>query len=427
MRLVGSFIAVALTLVLDQPAFARAPVPPAEPAVATPAPGSIGAAAQDDAQLRGLLERVPEADRAHFSAMSLAELDEAMTKPETSRTATDEVIRTTVLETATPGLFARWDESIAGALASIPDDLRAEISAMPMTRLVEIGELPAGQRSTADARLLEAFELAFATAAMAKIPTSHGDVTLDGGLAILHLGDAFDFIGRDGALHILVDEWGNPLPETAPLGMIVPRGTNPMGPNSWAVVVTYREDGHVDDDDAEDIDYDELLEQMRSDDAADNATRRSMGLQELHLVGWAAPPRYDQDTRRLYWARELAVPSTGERVLNYDVRVLGRKGVLSLNAVGDMAQLDAVGESMVTLLGAVELQSGSRYDDFDPDIDELAAYGIGGLIAGKLAMKAGVLAGLFGFLVAAKKAVVVGLVAIGAAIASWFKRRRGEG
>ncbi|MBC8068592.1 MAG: DUF2167 domain-containing protein, partial [Deltaproteobacteria bacterium] len=131
-------------------------------------------------------------------------------------------------------------------------------------------------------------------------------------------------------------------------------------------------------------------------------------------------------TRRLYWARELAVPATGERALNYDVRVLGRKGVLSLNAVGSMHQLDAIGEAMGGLLGAVELQQGGRYEDFDPDLDQVAAYGIGGLVAGKLAMKAGILAGLFKFLIAAKKAVVLGVIAFGAGIASWLKRRRGE-
>ncbi|MBC8067730.1 MAG: DUF2167 domain-containing protein, partial [Deltaproteobacteria bacterium] len=307
MNVFGPLLALALTFGPVGVAHARKAKPTATaPAEApTPAllPGSIGAAAKDDVQLRDLLERIPEQDRAHFAAMSVTELDAAMTKPEASRTATDEVIRTTVIETMTVGLFTRWDEAFADALGHMPEDARAEITALPMARLAELGELPPEQRSADETRVLEAFELGFATASMAKIPTSHGDVALDGALAVLHLGDAFDFIGRDGALHILVDEWGNPLPEVAPLGMIVPRGVNPLTPQGWAVVITYADDGHVDDDDAEDIDYDDLLAEMRSSDAEDNAARRSLGLQELNLVGWAAPPRYDAATRRLYWAR----------------------------------------------------------------------------------------------------------------------------
>ena len=40
----------------------------------------------------------------------------------------------------------------------------------------------------------------------------------------------------------------------------------------------------------------------------------------------------------------------------------------------------------------VEFDDGNRYSDFNPDIDTVAAYGIGGLIAGKLAAKAGIFA-----------------------------------
>lgn len=105
--------------------------------------------------------------------------------------------------------------------------------------------------------------------------------------------------------------------------------------------------------------------------------------------------------------------------------MLGRKGVLSLNAVGSMEQLDAIGPTMEHLLAVVEMQQGSRYEDFDPDLDEVAAYGIGGLVAGKLAMKAGIFAGLFKVLIAAKKGVILAIAAIGAGIASWLKKRRG--
>lgn len=39
-----------------------------------------------------------------------------------------------------------------------------------------------------------------------------------------------------------------------------------------------------------------------------------------------------------------------------------------------------------------EFNSGRRYEDFDSSIDEVAAYEVGGLVAGKVAAKTGLLA-----------------------------------
>ena len=41
------------------------------------------------------------------------------------------------------------------------------------------------------------------------------------------------------------------------------------------------------------------------------------------------------------------------------------------------------------ILNSVHFTDGNKYADFNPEIDEVAAYGIGGLIAGKLLAKAG--------------------------------------
>lgn len=100
--------------------------------------------------------------------------------------------------------------------------------------------------------------------------------------------------------------------------------------------------------------------------------------------------------------------------------MLGRKGVLELNAVANVNQLDQVRAGMQSVLGFVEFQAGQRYSDFDPKVDKVAAYGIGALIAGKLAVKAGLLKGLVALLIAGKKFVVVAVVAIGAAVRSLF-------
>ncbi len=250
-----------------------------------------------------------------------------------------------------------------------------------------------------------------------------GDIAIGDGLATLHLGDEFRYLNEADAEKLLVEGWGNP-PGSQTLGMIVPNGSSPLhATKGWAVVVSYNEDGHVDDDDAEDIDYDELLEQMKEDTAEDSKQRVAQGYEGIELVGWAAPPRYDAATHRLYWAKELAFGTAPDHTLNYAIRVLGRKGVLELNAVAGMNQLEMVREEMERVLPRAEFDSGSKYTDFDPDIDEVAAYGIGGLIAGKMLAKAGLFAGLLKVLVAAKKLVLLGVIGVGAFLAKLFKGR----
>lgn len=431
MKRIAPTLALALCSLVAIDADAKKPKRAAEPAAEVVAeapaiaPGSVEEAAQTDASLKAMLDAVPTEQRSRIATMPVIAFDAAMMKAEHSRTFSDEELQEIVFPIATFGLAARWNPEMADALANVAPELRDEATRATLARFDAIADVPREQLEPADRRVVDALDAGFAKAAMKDVVLAHGDITLGDSLATLHLGDDYELIGAADALHIIVDEWGNPTPSNAPLGMIVPRGTSPLAPDAWAVVVTYIEEGHVEDDDADDIDYDELMSEMKSGNAEENAERRRLGLEELTMVGWAASPHYDGTNHRLYWACELLAGTSKARVLNYDVRVLGRKGVLSLNAVGSMDQLDAIGPTMEHLLAAVEMQQGSRYEDFDPDLDAVAAYGIGGLVAGKLAMKAGIFAGLLKVLIAAKKAVVLAIVAIGAGVASWLKKRRG--
>ena len=246
-----------------------------------------------------------------------------------------------------------------------------------------------------------------------------GTIALPGGIATLRLPDGYRFLDGENAERVIVDGWGNP-PGEKPLGMIVPAGVNPVEDVGWGVVVTFQEDGYVKDDEADKIDYDELLRGMQKDTRESNAERARLGYPALELVGWAARPRYDAATHKLYWARELAnVGSTSQHALNYDVRVLGRRGVLSLNAVAAMSMLPSIERDMQGVLGFVDFNEGHRYADFTGG-DKVAAYGIGALVAGTLAAKAGFFKVLLLGLLAAKKALVVVVVALVAMVKRLF-------
>ncbi|MBS9718261.1 DUF2167 domain-containing protein [Pseudohalocynthiibacter aestuariivivens] len=133
-----------------------------------------------------------------------------------------------------------------------------------------------------------------------------------------------------------------------------------------------------------------FLQEMRDDAAEENKWRRENSFQTVELVGWAAEPFYDAATRKLYWAKELAFEGEAQNTLNYNIRVLGRRGVLVLNFIANMDQLSAVNNDVPRILAMTDFAEGNKYSDFDPSIDTVAAVGIGGLIAGKVMAKTGI-------------------------------------
>jgi uncharacterized membrane-anchored protein len=249
-----------------------------------------------------------------------------------------------------------------------------------------------------------------------------GEVPLGEGIAHLSLTPAWRFLGPSDAERVLVDAWHNPPAREPPLGMLFPADVGPFDPQGWGVVISYLAEGHVADDDAEHQDYDALLREMQVAARAGNEKRVRDGYSAVELVGWAAQPYYDRTEHKLHWARELRFGDESEHTLNYDVRVLGRRGVLVMQAVAPMAQSESVQTQMRDALALVEFSPGHRYDDFNSGVDAVAAYGIGGLVAGGLLAKAGVFKLLIGALVAAKKFLVVGGIAAAGAIARYFRR-----
>jgi uncharacterized membrane-anchored protein len=251
-----------------------------------------------------------------------------------------------------------------------------------------------------------------------------GRVELPGGVAVLNVPETFRYLPPEQADKILVEAWGNP-PGTKTLGMLFPSDVSPLSADGWGVVITYKDDGHVDDSDAAGIDYDAMMKQMKVDSEADNKEREKEGYEPVALVGWAATPHYETATHKLYWARELSFPSAPEHTLNYDIRVLGREGVLSFNAVAGMSRLADIEGRMKEVMSFADFQPGRRYADYKEGTDRTAAYGIGALVAGKLAAKAGLFKLLLGALVAGKKFIFLALAGAGAAVARLFRRNKG--
>ena len=251
---------------------------------------------------------------------------------------------------------------------------------------------------------------------------STGDVLLPNKVATLHLGEKYRYLDPSETNRLLM-AWGNPSnPDTQ--GAIVPAAVEPMAQDGWAVILNYEEEGHIDDSDAKDIDYEDLLADMQAGTEEANKERRKMNFPTVKLVGWAKQPHYDAESKKLFWAKELDFQDTAVRILNYDVRVLGREGVLSMNAVAGMPQLAQIDADMKPLIATAEFNEGYRYADFNESTDKVAAYGLGALIAGTAAAKLGFFAKIGVFLLAFKKFVVIGLIAIGGLVMKLLGRKK---
>jgi uncharacterized membrane-anchored protein len=249
-----------------------------------------------------------------------------------------------------------------------------------------------------------------------------GDVLLPNKVATLHLAQTYRYLDPTETEKLLV-AWGNP-PGGETLGAVVPANVDPFEDTGWAVIVTYIDDGHVDDADAKKIDYEDLLKDMKEGTRDENKERTDQGYEAIELLGWAETPHYDDLARKLYWAKELKFGSSDVHTLNYDVRVLGREGVLSMNAVASMPQLDAIERDMKDLLRVASFNQGYRYEDYNKGTDRMAAYGLGALVAGGLAAKAGLFAKLGVLLLAFKKFIILGLAALGGLVAKLFRGRK---
>lgn len=256
----------------------------------------------------------------------------------------------------------------------------------------------------------------------ATLKYQHGVVALPKGIATLKIPDGFRYLAPEDAQRILEQAWGNPHGDGT-LGMLFPSDVSPLEAHGWGVVITYDEDGHVSDEDADGIDYDKLMKDMQEGTTTANAERAKQGQEPVELVGWAARPYYDKAAKKLHWAKELRVPNAHENTLNYNIRILGRKGVLVLNAVAGMSQLSTIQTRMQDVLAFTEFSPGYGYADFDASIDKTATYGLAALVAGGIAAKAGLFAKLFALLIAFKKVLIVAVVGLFAGLRKLFGRK----
>ena len=272
---------------------------------------------------------------------------------------------------------------------------------------------------------LEAAYQAYAADLLKDIAADHGEIALTRAPVTLSVPASVDYYDGKESRTILEDLWGNP-PDDTVLGMLFPAGYSPAVAD-WGAVITYEDSGYVSDDDAAHMDYDKLLKDMQAAVRRTNPRLEQQGYPTVELVGWAEEPNYDAERHRIDWAKDLIFSnSDGEHTLNYDMRVLGRGGVLSVNFIAPITSLGSVRAAAPDVLAIPDFDEGNRYSDYRKG-DKTAGYGVAALIAGGVGVAAAKKVGLLGVgLLFLKKGWIL-LIALFGAIGGWFRRLFGGG
>lgn len=228
--------------------------------------------------------------------------------------------------------------------------------------------------------------------------------------AEINVPEGFMFVGAKETQQLL-EMMGNPT-NGDELGFLAP--TN-MG---WFVVFEFNDVGYVKDDDKDKLDATKMLAAIQEGNEYGNKERAKMGVPPLTITGWEQPPRYNEQTHNLEWA--IRGESEGDPVINWNTRLLGRRGVMEVSLVVDPLKLAATKPQYEAILADYKFKSGETYAEFKSG-DKVAQYGLAALVLGGAAVGAAKL-GLFATIAAfAKKAWKLVIVAV-IAVAAFFKK-----
>lgn len=232
-------------------------------------------------------------------------------------------------------------------------------------------------------------------------------IDLGNGLAELKLGEGLLFLNDKDSKAYQTITGG--VPSDREIGVVFPEAEDQL----WAVYFEYEETGHVSEKEKDKIDAKKLLKSYK--DGTEEVNKELPEEHRLYVDGWDVAPFYDENLHSLSWSL-LAHDGMGNKLINYNSRVLTRLGVVSVVLVSDPEHLDADRKMMEEqVLSAFQLKEGHRYEDFDESTDKKAEFGLSGLILGGAgvlaAKKLGVFATLLLFL---KKFWIVVIAGVGA-------------
>jgi len=252
-----------------------------------------------------------------------------------------------------------------------------------------------------------------------------GQVDVGKNLAQLKLSEDVVFADEHDTKTIM-EMAGNPL-SGREIGIVMPRDYSP----GWFVVFEYDGLGYIKDNEADTLNADALLKNIIRGTEAANKIRKSKGQPPVYVIGWDEKPHYDPISHNLVWS--ILGESEGEKIINYNTRLLGRKGYISATLVVKPDTFVLAKPQLASILGNMSYKKGMMYADFIPGKDKVAGIGLAALIAGG-GGAAVVKAAKVGFfvkfwkviltvLLVGKKFVIIAFIGLIALLSKLFRRR----
>lgn len=251
----------------------------------------------------------------------------------------------------------------------------------------------------------------------------------------LALPTGYQFLGLPHAESVMT-QFGNLYNENL-LGIVTSseQAAEPVDDDGFLITLRYDAEGYIRDDEA--LDGAAILQAIRDAESTYNEERKQAGFPPIHAESWQQAPRYDKARHELLWA--LLISGGGDEAgadhtVNYNTRVLGRKGFVSINLVTDARMLAKHKSAASAILAATTFTQGMRYEDFDSTTDAVAEYGLTGLVLGGVGLgvaklvKVGLLAKfgkvLIAGLIAGKKGIALFFVIVAAGLRKLWNRRK---
>jgi uncharacterized membrane-anchored protein len=206
------------------------------------------------------------------------------------------------------------------------------------------------------------------------------NVSLGDNLARLALPEGFAFIDAQTTKRLLKE--ANGVTFDAALGMIIP--TNET--DNFSVVIQFEDIGYVSDSDAGKLDADGIFKQLKEGAEESNEERKANGFPPLELLRWSEVPRYEKAQHSIVWG---LVVKGQRQVVNYNTRILGRRGVLSLNMVTKEEEVKKFKPKLEQLLAKITYLPGQTYGEYVKGKDKDSNLTLTGLVLGGGALAMG--------------------------------------
>jgi uncharacterized membrane-anchored protein len=166
------------------------------------------------------------------------------------------------------------------------------------------------------------------------------------------------------------------IPSGIELGFLAPKTLE------WFLIFEFQESGYIKDDEKNSLDADAILKSLREGTEKANEEKTKRGWDTMSIVGWQQPPRYNPATNNLEWAVIATAKANTETVVNWNTRLLGRSGVMSVKLVSEPDSLTKILPTYTDLLNTnFAYKTGNRYADFRQG-DKVAQYGLSALVLG---------------------------------------------